>query len=158
MIIPFTPELHLTHRYVGWLNDGEVTKHMRHAAVPHTIHTCAEYHRRTIDAGNFMWAIIAGNNHIGNMTAVVDRLNARADLSILLGEHRREGHGTNAWISGMRNLFSMNLRKITCGCTVDNYGMISLAFKTEMMFDGIRHRHDLRDDKMVDVMHFAKWS
>lgn len=155
-VVPFA-DRHLTDNYVSWLNNPDVTKHMRHSNAVHTLKSCEDYWRGTTIHGDLMFAIEVNGAHIGNVTVVCDNLNKRCDVSILIGDSKSHGSGigTSVFRTVISKMMGMGYHKVTAGTSVDNIGMIKVMQKADMFEDGIRKSHDLRNGKRVDVVHYA---
>ena len=155
-LVQFTED-HITPRYLGWLNNRELTQHMRHSNAVHTVQSALTYYD-SIPRGDLFYAIEHHEHgHIGNIGASCDTLNSRADMSILLGEHPGRGYALEAW-SLLMDALLKQFHKATAGTVVDNKAMIKLAWRSGMVEDGYRRRHDMRNGVMVDVVQFARWA
>jgi len=159
-ITPFL-EKYLSPRYVGWLNNPEVTCFSEQRHKEHTIESCRKYLESFENTPNYFWALLEiGNNslHIGNINAYVDPINEIADIGILIGETSawRNGYATEAFeaVCGFL-LEKQKLRKVTAGAIRPNKQMLKVMQKIGMIEDGIRKRHYIWNNKEVDVIHMA---
>lgn len=158
-LVRFEPR-HITPEYIGWLNDRDLMRYSNQRFVHHTEETCRAYLSSFENSRNLFLAVerIHDGRMIGTMTAYFDVPHNRADIGILIGESsaRGCGYGTEAWVALMRYLFEeWGVRKITAGTMSENIAMCRLAAKAGMIPDGVRNRHNLLDDREVDVVHFA---
>ena len=159
-LVPFAPE-HLSERYVGWLNDGDVVRYSEQRHRRHDLANCRAYAERFDASADYFWAIVAhdaGLGHIGNLTATLDPPNGVADLAILIGEKRAWGGGlgSEAFELACRYLLlERGLRKLTAGTAMDNAGMLAIMRKLGMQPDGRRARQLLIEGREVDVVHAA---
>jgi RimJ/RimL family protein N-acetyltransferase len=156
-IVPFN-ETFLTDRYVGWLNDPEVTRYSEQRHHRHTLDTCRSYWQSFQGAPSYFWAIVARDKklgHIGNINAYVDLPNLVADMGILIGERAAwgNGFGSEAWIAVCDYLLhEAGMRKVAAGTMANNVGMLK---KAGMVEDGVRKRHFLFEGQEVDLIHTA---
>ena len=87
-IQPFCEQF-LTERYVGWLNDRELTRYSNQRFRTHTITSCRDYMKSFDETANYFWAITSRDKnlgHIGNINAYIDAEHNTADIGILVGE------------------------------------------------------------------------
>lgn len=130
-LVPFTRS-HITPRYLGWLADHASLRYSEQRHRTHDADSAAAYMSRMADEG-YLWAIESerdGLGHIGNVAAYLDRPNACADLSILLGEPAARGRGIGraAWCGAVDWLLSpaAGLRMVTAGTMAANLPMLAL--------------------------------
>ena len=154
-IAPFTDH-HLTRRYVDWLNDPEVTKFSEQRHIEHTQGSCMEYVLKMRKQG-LLWAILKGKQHIGNISAHLDEPNWNADISILIGEGRGEGIGTDAFQQVCAHLKHIGYRRLTCGCMARNKPMIAIAKKNGFHIEGNRPAHFLVNKIGVALVEMGKF-
>ncbi len=157
---PFT-EVHLTERYVGWLNDPEVVRYSENRHRRHTIKSCRDYFQSVVTAGHPFWAIherAAPMGHIGNITAYLDRPNGVADVAIMIGEPaaRGCGYGAEAWCAVIDKLLGpMGIRRVQAGTMAVNAAMRSLFHKSKMIEEGVQRGRFLLDGDPVDMVFSA---
>ncbi len=155
------PDAFLTERYVGWLNDPQVTRYSEQRHRRHTLESCRDYLHSFDGTPNHFWAIVSRDHalgHIGNINAYVDEHHSVADVGIMIGEHRAQGQGlaTEAWLGVCDFLLRVsNIRKVTAGTSTLNEPMVRLMKKTGMTDDGRRIRQQLFEDQEADVVHSA---
>jgi len=160
LITPLS-ELHLTKRYLGWLNDRQLMKYSEQRHKTHTVESCDSYRKSFDGTPHYFWAIeevVKGLGHIGNMNAYVDPNNCLADLGILIGESSasNQHYGLEAWIAVCHFLFNeVGIRKVTAGTIALNAPMIRLAKHAGMVNDGVRTRHYICEGQEVDILYFA---
>jgi [ribosomal protein S5]-alanine N-acetyltransferase len=161
-IIPFD-EVHLTSRYVSWLNDPEVVRFSEQRHRRHTLESCRSYWQSFADSPNYFWALVACDErlgHVGNMNAYVDPLHGTADVGILIGERALwgQGYGLEAWQAVCGYLEGLgDIRKITAGALSVNLGMLRLMRKANMVEDGRRVNHYLWEGEPADLVHMARF-
>jgi len=160
IIEPFSEDL-LTETYVSWLNDPIVVEHSRQRHYKHTLQQCKEYFLSFNNSEDLFLSIKLKNitnDHIGNMTITIDRLNAVADVAIAIGDRRcwGKGYGSEAWKSVCDFLiFDKEFRKVTGGCYQTNEAMKKIMIKSGMQFDGIRKGQAIKDNLPVDLIYYA---
>lgn len=163
LLVPFT-ELHLSPRYIAWLNDIEVVRYseLRHRS--HTLESCREYLHTIIHSPNYFWAITtreAVPGHIGNISVYVDEPNQVADIGLLIGEKSvwGQGYGSEAWCAVCDFLLHRaGLRKITAGTMASNVGMRAVMRHAGMVEEGRRQQQFLLDGRPEDLVLGALFS
>jgi RimJ/RimL family protein N-acetyltransferase len=158
-IVPFS-EAFLTDRYVGWLNDPQVTRYSEQRHRRHTLESCREYLESFRGTPHFFWAICEkpGLEHIGNINAYVDERHQIADVGILIGERGAQGRGLGgeAWSAVCDFLLrSRGMRKVTAGTIEPNAPMLAVMKRAGMKADGRRPRHMLWEGREVDMIQAA---
>ena len=162
-VVPFSAG-HLTERYVGWLNDPAVVRYSEQRHRKHDLAGCAAYAASFAGGDDLFLAIEAHHpalGHVGNITVAVDRPNASADVSILVGEGtaRGTGIGTTAWCGVVDWLLaSGGLRRVTAGTMALNAPMLALMRKSAMTVEAVRPRAFLLDGAEVDLVLAARFA
>ena len=96
--------------------------------------------------------------HIGNIGVVLDRNNAVADVTIIVGEKKawNTGLASRAWCGVVSQLFSTyDLRKITAGTMSANESMIRLMKRSGMQIESVRKRQFIWRADEVDLIQGA---
>ncbi len=151
-LVPFTRELAMSPRYLGWLNDKSLMRYSEQRHREHDVDSAIGYFCRMEDAGNPFWAVMDGDRHVGNVAAYIDRANNVADLSILIGEPGC-GFGFAAWEMALARL---DVRKVEAGTMETNFAMLRIFEKSWMHPDGRKARHFVTDDVLaVDLVQFC---
>jgi RimJ/RimL family protein N-acetyltransferase len=154
---PFA-DVHLTERYVAWLNDLDV---VRFSELRHRHHDAASCREHLIDlrnAGHFFWAIElreTPHTHIGNVTAYRDPPNDAAEVSILLGDRsaRRKSLGSEAWCAVIDHLIDqMGIRMVHAGTMAVNIAMLRLFEKSGLCIQGRLPGRFLVENEPVDLV------
>lgn len=158
-LVPFT-HAHIRAEYIQWLNDPELMRFSNQRFLRHSPESCARYLATFESTDNLFVAVERESDGrlIGTMTVYFDARHGRADVGILIGEPsaRGCGFGLEAWIAMMGYLFDVRwVRKITAGAMAENTAMCRLAERAGMQIDGIRRRHNMCEDRAVDVVHYA---
>src|SRR5271170_2789340 len=93
VLIRYEPRL-LRQQHVDWLNDPETVKYSEQRHRKHTLDTQRQY-LWTFPKNSHIWLIEKTNplQAIGTITAYIDEPNNVANMGILLGEERGQGHG-----------------------------------------------------------------
>jgi RimJ/RimL family protein N-acetyltransferase len=130
-LVPFTRS-HITPRYLGWLADRASLRYSEQRHRTHDADSAIAYMSQMTQEGYF-WAIESerdGLGHVGNIAAYLDRPNACADLSILVGEPAARGLGVGrlAWCGAIDWLLSpaAGLRMVMAGTMSANLPMLAL--------------------------------
>jgi [ribosomal protein S5]-alanine N-acetyltransferase len=155
--------VHLTARYVSWLNDPDVVRFSEQRHHRHSLESCRAYVASVAESTGYLWAIVAKDTtlgHIGNISAVLDPANALADVAILLGERMvwGRGFGGEAWTAVCRFLLDSGVRKVAAGTLALNHGMLRIMTRAGMHEDGRRVRHYLVNGVATDLVHMALFS
>ena len=94
------------------------------------------------------------------MTVYFSKNHKTADIGIMIGnrEFWGKGIGEEAWLAVMELLLNKtDIRKITGGTVSCNKGMIRIFQKVGMIQDGLRKDHEIIDNKVHDIIYFAKF-
>lgn len=135
----------VTDKYVGWLNDPEVTRYLEVGRVRSTRESVQRYVEKFKHSTSDLLLAIrqAGTGqHLGNVTLNnIDWTVRTGHLGILIG--RKEWWGKGYALEALRLLITyafqeLKLHKVTAGAVIDNVPSIimlkKLGFKTEGIF------------------------
>ena len=144
-------------RHPVWLNDPEVVRYSEQRHVRHTAESCAAYLETFDFETSFVWGIVSGFDHIGNITARIDQFNDTADIGILIGERGcwGQGYGAEAW-RAVCDYMLTRVRKVEAGTMGCNAGMLRVFHKTGMVIEGHRRAHFMVDGQPVDLTMAAR--
>jgi len=161
-LVPFD-NVHLTQRYVSWLNDPEVVRFSENRHRDHTLTSCKDYFYSMTRESNLFWALMHkdDNRHIGNITAYIDLPNATAELAIMIGDRSFQGQGLGleSWKAAMEWLLGDGgFRKVTAGAMSANKRMIRIITVSGMQIEGHRKDQFILDGKEVDMIMAAKFT
>ena len=158
---PFT-ESHLTERYIGWLNDPEITRFSENRHRRHSLESCQAYLVSMVSEGHLFWAIHEKDKeeaHIGNVTAYLDTPNDVVDVAIMIGEAGAQGGGlgSEAWCAVIRYLVEERMtRRVQAGTMDANAPMQALFRKSGMLEEGRQRGRFLLDGQPVDMVFAAR--
>jgi len=148
--------------YSKWLNDSEITKFNSHGRFPMTTDKLIQYVKDTRESNNSLVLAIEDKNkknHIGNISLqAINWIDRNAEIAFLLGEKEYWGKGimyeagTLLIEHGFKNL---NLHRIHCGTSSDNFGMQTLAEKLGMQKEGVRKEGLFKDGIYFDIIEYG---
>ena len=131
--------------YIKWLNDQEVLKFNSHGRFPMTYYKLLEYVKSSTQSNQILvFAIIdiRTESHIGNISLQsINWVDRNAEIAFLLGEKEFWSQGImyDAGKLLINHAFnSLNLYRIYCGTSSNNFGMQRLALKLGMNKEGER--------------------
>jgi RimJ/RimL family protein N-acetyltransferase len=155
-------EADITEAYLGWLNDPVVTRYSNQRFVRHDRSSCLRYLASFTGSRNLFLSVerLDDNRAIGTMTAYVSEHHGTVDVGILIGDRSvwGKGCGQDAWdtLTGWL-LAQPYVRKVTAGTLAANTGMIRLAEKSGMTFEGRRVRQEIVEGEEVDILHYGRF-
>ena len=161
LLITAFSERYLSPRYVGWLNNPDVTRFSEQRHRTHTMESCRAYLESFAHTPNYFWALLETGRdflHIGNVNAYVDSANGTADAGILIGEMSAwgKGYAVEAFEAVIGYLIEeRGIRKVTAGTLLANARMVKVMEKAGMIEDGIRKRQYLWNGTEADAIHMA---
>ena len=97
---------------------------------------------------------------IGTITSYYFKEHKTVDVGILIGDKSisGSGYGKESWKLYIDHLSAQkNIRKITAGTLSCNISMLKLIEFSDMVPDGTRKNHEIVDNKLYDVLYFAKF-
>lgn len=130
----------ITNELVSWLCDEEVVKFSRQKLLSHSIQTCRRYLDKFNSTSDMYIKIMRKDNEkpIGTMTVFFDNDRTSADLGIMVGDKNiwGRGYGLRAWNLCINYLFEhKKVKFVTGGCDVENFAMLSVFKKANMIED-----------------------
>jgi len=160
---PFDTNVHLTERYVAWLNDPDVVRYSEQRHRTHSLESCRAFVAGFNNGPSRLWAIerTADGLHIGNIHADIDSANRLADVAVLLGAREvwGQGYGLEAWNAVLDWLLgSGGIRKAVAGCMQSNAAMVRIMAHSGMVPDGTRSAHYLLNGNPEDIIFCARFS
>lgn len=148
---PFREE-QVSDRYIGWLNDPEVTRFLEIRFVRQNNATASSYVRSFYSGvEKYMWGIYPNHHEemIGTITLHhVNLIHGTAEVGLLIGEKCYWGKDASTEAMNLLAQFAfetIGLRRLTGGTYATNHGM-NFTFKRL----GFRHEGTLRRAYLVD--------
>ncbi|HUA13870.1 MAG TPA: GNAT family protein [Verrucomicrobiae bacterium] len=142
----------LTERYLGWLNDPEVTRYTEAGTFPSTREDLENFYRSVTGSKNdVMLAIVdrASGRHIGNVKlGPIHWIHRTATLGILIGEKEFWGKGVGLEATRLMVEYGferLNLHRIDLGVFAEHEAAVRCYEKAGFKIEG-RMREDLFQD------------
>ena len=138
-------------RYLGWLQDREITRHLETGAFPLTLDDLHRYYAQTAAQTAsppacvfFAIAILADGQHIGNIKLEpIHWLHRTATLGMVIGEKSFHGHGLGEEAARLclRYAFErLGLRKVSLGVLTSNTRAIRLYERLGFVVEGCKRQ------------------
>lgn len=149
----------VTPRYVAWMNDPDVTRHLESRFTSYTAEDLARYVTTVgADASTHFFAIVLheGDRHIGNIKlGPVEQHHRRGDIGIIIGEQDCWGRGyaseaiqlITTWALG-----TLGLHKVTAGAYDVNAGSVGAFQRAGFVVEAVRPDHYLQDGRWVSAV------
>ena len=165
-------ESHVTERYLGWLNDQEVTKYLESGRLPYSMGKLKQYVEEQMKRpiiflaihekadGSQIGNIKSDSTHIGNIKIdAFKAMHLRAEYGIMIGDRSAWGKGYAEEASRLviQHCFDrINLRKITLGVVADNEAAVKV-YRDKLNFrqEGLMKAHQYCDGAYRDVLRMA---
>jgi len=139
----------LNQRYLGWLNDPEVTRYMETGTLPTTMAALENfYHEVTGSKNQVILAVVErkSGEHIGNVKlGPINWVHRNAIFGILIGEKRLWGNGIGLEATCLAveyGFYRLNLRRIDLGVFAEHESAVRCYEKVGFKIEG-RLRQDL---------------
>lgn len=150
----------LEGNYPDWFSDQEVCRYNSHGKFVKTKEYYRTYLSSLNDETHIVWAIChTQDGHVGNISLQeISFINRTAELAIMLGDRRHWGKslGLLAGRALLSHGFNkLNLVRVYCGTSANNYGMIKLALALGMIQEGIRREHLYLDGHRHDMLEYG---
>jgi RimJ/RimL family protein N-acetyltransferase len=136
-------------RYLGWLNDPEVTRYTETGVFPSTIDDLEKFWREVTRSHSQVILAISdrkSDQHIGNVKlGPIHWLHRHATLGIMVGEKRFWGKGAGLEATRLMveyGFFRLNLRRIDLGVHAEHEAAVRCYEKVGFKVEG-RMREDL---------------
>ncbi len=149
----------ITSKYIRWLNNKNLMQFSDRRHQKHNQKSCRRYLESFKNSDNKFFAIvdIYTQEHVGNITAIIDKKNSTADIGILIGKNN-QGYGLAAWKLMIQYLFSKKIRKVTGGAMINNKAMVKIFIKSKMKFEYLKKEQYLyKKNKPVDFIGYYKF-
>ena len=153
----------ISARYISWLNDPVVVKYSNQRFYQHTYRTSLNYLNEFVGTNNLFYKVSlrADNEVIGTLTVYNSIEHGRSDMGIMIGDRAywNQGYGLETWCLTMNWLLEeKKVRKVTAGAAIVNQAMINIFNKSKMKLDCIRKKHEVIENKAVDMHYYAKFN
>lgn len=147
-------------RYHQWFNSQEANKLNTHGIFPMTIREIQDFisvnSRTNLHLSIF---IKETNEHIGNLSLQsIDYINRSGELAILVGESScwGKGYSYKACKLLVDHAFNrLNLVRVYCGTSEQNFGMQKLALKLGMLEEGRRKGAIFSQGEYLDILEYG---
>lgn len=152
-----------TQRQVDWLRDKEAT---RFSEQRHKEHTLSTQNRYVSAFHGYLWGVysVKSGEHIGNISAVLNKPNNTADVGIMLGFVNvwGNGYGYEAWLVATNWLLNPyedggRLRKLEAGCAAANIPMKRILEKSKFVLEGERKNSLIIDNAPCGVLLYGRF-
>jgi [ribosomal protein S5]-alanine N-acetyltransferase len=135
----------LNEKYLGWLNDGEVTHYLETGAFPTTMQDLEKFYQAVTGSRSeviFAIAETKSHRHIGNVKlGPINWVHRRAMFGIMIGEKDFWGKGIGEEVTRLiveYGFLRLNLNRIGLGVTAEHEAAVrcyqAVGFKTEGRF------------------------
>ena len=149
----------INERYLGWLNDQDVTYYLDRSEKPVEMDDLLSYWNTNNAHENMTWLAICiadDGRHIGNIRlGSIDKLHLRARVGLLIGEKEEwgKGYGTEALQLLCEIAFDkMKLNKLYAGIVEGHIGSRRVFEKVGFEVEGV-----LKDEVLVDGISMNSW-
>ena len=162
LLRPFEPS-DIDERYLGSLQDPEVTRFSNQRFRSHTLESCFAYQRSFNGSQNDFLLLEhrADRVPIGTMTIYRADHHGTADIGLMLGNRSywRQGLGLESWSTVLNALVQeAGLRKVTGGTARPNKGMVKIMEQSGMQLEAVRHQQELIGGQPVDLLYYARFT
>ena len=162
LLRPFEPA-DIDERYLGWLQDSEVTRFSNQRFNCHTMESCYAYQNSFNGSTNTFLMLEHREDKvpIGTITIYRDRHHGTADIGIMLGnkDYWRKGLGLEAWSAVLKELLQeLEIRKVTGGAARPNIGMVKIMEDSGMTLEAVRQQQELIEGQPVDLLYYARFA
>ena len=153
----------IDERYLGWLQDREVTRFSNQRFRNHSAESCSAYLEGFSSSANSFLLITHKGDQvpIGTMTIYRSLEHGTADMGLMLGDRHywRQGLGLEAWEAALKfSLHNNRLRKVTGGTARPNKGMVRIMEECGMSLEAVKQRQEIINGEAVDLLYYAKFS
>ena len=150
-------EADVTDRYLGFLNDPQVTTFLTTKPSEHTIESLRKFVKEKIDSKDCIFLSITDKKsglHIGNIKIEpIDYENKKAVIGIMIGdkEFLGKGYGTDAMKTALDYCFcDLNLNKVALGVVSENIAASKSYRKAGFIVEGVLREDTIWNGKKYD--------
>lgn len=133
----------LNERYLGWLNDPDVTRYIESGTFPATADDLKKFYDQTVGSPSQVILAVADretDQHIGNVKlGPIDWVHRKATFGILIGEQEFWGRkiGTEATrLMVEYGFYRLNLRRIELGVNSEHEAAVRSYIKVGFQIEG----------------------
>lgn len=165
-IVPFEKKEHMTERYRSWFHNPVVTRYNSHGLFPYTKEKMRKFVKNVEDGGpDILFAIIYTGPetelpcHVGNCSIQsIDWINRSCELAFVIGETDFYGLGIGKAAGEMmlEHAFrKLGMNRVWTGTAETNVGMIAVANKLGMHFEGSFRQGKFLNGEFVNILNFS---
>ena len=147
----------LNARYLGWLNDPEVTRYMETGAFPTTARDLEKFYDEVTGSRNQMILAVAdkkSGQHVGNVKlGPIHWIHRCATFGIMIGDKRFWGRGVGLEATRLMVEFGferLNLRRIDLGVLAEHDAAVRCYEKAGFKVEGRMRESVFQDGKYGD--------
>jgi len=147
----------LNERYLGWLNDPEVTRYLETGTFPSTIHDLEDFYANvTGSKQQVIFAIVdaTSDQHIGNIKlGPIHWIHRSATLGILIGDKKCWGKGIGLEATRLAVEYGfgrLNLRRIDLGVFADHESALRCYERVGFKIEGCMREALFRSGEYKD--------
>jgi [ribosomal protein S5]-alanine N-acetyltransferase len=133
----------LNERYLGWLNDAEVSRYMESGVFPQSKAQLEKFYQQVVQSSNQVMLAIAdraSDEHIGNVKlGPIHWIYRKATLGIMLGEKRFWGRGIGKEVLRLIVEYAfdrLNLEKVELGVIADHLAAVRCYEQAQFRIEG----------------------
>ena len=152
----------LNARYLGWLNDPEVTRYMETGTFPTTARDLETFYDEVTGNRNQVILAVAdkkSDQHIGNVKlGPIHWIHRGATFGIMIGDKKFWGKGVGLEATRLMVEYGfdrLNLRRIDLGVFADHDAAVRCYEKAGFKVEGRMRENLFRDGKYVDRLWMA---
>ncbi len=155
----------VTSRYLGWLRDSDITRHLEVDGPSQTVETLTDYVKQHDNKNRFLFGIFSEDGvHIGTHSFRMQEKHKLATVGVMIGEKEYWGKGvpleTRACILDWA-FDELGCNKVEAGCFSTNLPAIYNFIKQKWAKEGIQRSHRIINDQRVDSILYGmlreKW-
>jgi [ribosomal protein S5]-alanine N-acetyltransferase len=147
----------LNDRYLGWLNDSEVTRYMETGTFPTTAEDLEKFYNDVTGSRNqVIFAIVdkKSSQHVGNVKlGPIHWVHRSATFGILIGDKKFWGRGVGLEATRLMVEYGfnrLNLRRIDLGVYAEHEAAVHIYEEAGFKAEGRMRESLFRDGKYVD--------
>ena len=151
----------ITEEYISLLNDKKLMQYSNQRFLDHSFQTSLNYLNKFKNTDNNFFAIINKENKklIGTITSYYFKEHKTVDVGILIGDKSisGSGYGKESWKLYIDHLSAQKYKKNNCWYIIMQHFNVEAIEFSDMVPDGTRKNHEIVDNKLYDVLYFAKF-